>query len=132
MFYIFLSFLNQQIFWQMSSRKGFLVCMVPARGILIFQLIFLLIHRWDKNMAEIPYVLRSMPRIRIFTEEKAKVVAASWGDRITSIPCRASYFATKRVDEQADLHPILQLVLVQISLFFKSSWCKIASTSRNQ
>ena len=34
-------------------------------------------------------------------------------------------------EELADLHPIFQLVLVQISLFFISSWCKIASAARN-
>ena len=28
-----------------------------------------------------------------FTEEKAKVVAAVWGDKIVSILCHASYFA---------------------------------------
>ena len=28
-------------------------------------------------------------------EEKAKVVAAVWGDRIDSIHCRASYFASE-------------------------------------
>ena len=31
------------------------------------------------------------------------------------IPCRASYFPSGRVKEQADLHPILQFVLVQNS-----------------
>ena len=32
-------------------------------------------------------------RRRSHTEEKAKVVAAAWGDRIYWIPCRASYLA---------------------------------------
>ena len=32
-------------------------------------------------------------RRRMKTEEKAKVVASVWGERIYSIPCRASCFA---------------------------------------
>ena len=65
------------------------------------------------------------------------------GDIISSIPGHYSYFAQGRVEEQADLRPILQLVLVLISLFysiqlqnrlictlfFSSSWCKSAYSS---
>ena len=64
-------------------------------------------------------------RRRINTEEKAKVVAASWGDRIYSNPCLASYFALGRFEEYVEfillfkssgaIHPILQFVLVQNS-----------------
>ena len=38
-------------------------------------------------------------RRKFYTEEKAKVVAAAWGDRFYSIPCRASYFAPGRFEE---------------------------------
>ena len=38
-------------------------------------------------------------------------------DNISSIPCRASYFALGWVEEYADLHPILQLVLIPVILF---------------
>ena len=66
-------------------------------------------------------------RRRINTEEKAKVVAAVWGNKTVSIPCRASYFV------------LGWLVLVRFILFFisswckyfKSSWCKIADAARN-
>ena len=37
-------------------------------------------------------------RRRIYTEEKAKVVAAEFGDRIYKIPCHASYFAPGRFE----------------------------------
>ena len=43
----------------------------------------------------------------------------SLGDRIASIPCQASCYAPGRLEEQD-----------KIILFFKSSWCKIASTAR--
>ena len=35
-----------------------------------------------------------------------------------------SYFAPGQVEDYADLHTLLQLFLVPISLFFKPSWCK--------
>ena len=38
---------------------------------------------------------RNSRRIRIYTEENAKVVAASWGDRIASITCRAVAILTR-------------------------------------
>ena len=50
----------------------------------------------------------------IYTEEKAKVVAASWGIEVLQY-LAASYFAPGRVGEKGDLHPIFQLVLVQNS-----------------
>ena len=43
-------------------------------------------------------------RRRIYKEEKAKVVVAF---------CRTNYFAPGRVEEEADLHPSLQLALVK-------------------
>ena len=33
------------------------------------------------------------------TEAKAKVVASVWGDRIYSVPCWASYFASVDLEE---------------------------------
>ena len=60
--------------------------------------------------------LRAPPpshRRRIYTEEKAKVVA------------------TVRIDSFW-IRPILQIVLVQFFLFFKSSWCIIASGALNK
>ena len=36
---------------------------------------------------------------RIYKEDKTKVVAAVWGDRIYSIPCRALYFLPGRFEE---------------------------------
>ena len=67
-----------------------------------------------------------------FIQEKAKVVAASWGDRSYKISFhpypfrkrtiwRTRWFARGRVEESGG----------QISLFFKSSWCKIVSAARN-
>ena len=40
-------------------------------------------------------------------------------------------WTTLRETSWPHLHPIFQLVLVQISLFFISSWCKIDSAARN-
>ena len=68
-------------------------------------------------------------RRRIYTEEKEKVVAAVWAERIYQIPCRAIYFATWQFEEW--IYPFLHIILVQIILFFISSWCKAASTARN-
>ena len=39
---------------------------------------------------------------RIKTEEKAKVVAAAWEDRINSMSYYASYFAPERFEEKDD------------------------------
>ena len=66
------------------------------------------------------------------TEEKAKVVAAVWGDRIDLIPCRDSYFALCRmIGRKGWIHPIFHIAMVQFILFFKSTWWKIASAARN-
>ena len=43
------------------------------------------------------------------------------GNIISSILCSARYFAPGRFEEQANFHSILQLILVQISLFFVTS-----------
>ena len=43
-------------------------------------------------------------QVRIHTEEEAKVVAADWGERIYSIPWRASCFAPERYEEKEELH----------------------------
>ena len=54
-------------------------------------------------MAASPTAPAQQKKKDLYTEEKAKVVAASWGDRIASITCCTSYFAPGRVEEQADL-----------------------------
>ena len=61
------------------------------------------------------------PRM-IYTEGKAKVVAAAWGKEFIQIPCRASYLAP------GIIHPFLHNILVQFILFFISSWCKELTT----
>ena len=54
------------------------------------------------------------------------------GDRIYSFPCRASYFALGRIwRKDGWIHPFLLIILVQFIIFFKSSYCKIASAPRN-
>ena len=62
------------------------------------------------------------------TEEKAKVVAASWRTEFFNVVPLSLYctYALGRFEEQADFHPILQCVLVQSSLFFNISFYKIA------
>ena len=62
-------------------------------------------------------------RIRIYTEDKAKVVVASWRTELLHILAAPASFAPGRVEEYADLHPIIQLVLGQISLFFSHDRC---------
>ena len=80
-------------------------------------------------------------RSRIYTEEKANVVAAVWGTECIL------FFVTLAILHQDDLknrmnssfssyHPgavrrFLHIILVQLILFFKSSWCKIVSTPRD-
>ena len=59
--------------------------------------------------------------IRIYTEEKAKVVVASSGAEFLQF---LSALAILHQDEVKNFQPIFQLVLVHISLFFNSSWCK--------
>ena len=61
------------------------------------------------------------PRM-IYTEGKAKVVAAAWGKEFIQIPCRASYLAP------GIIHPFLHNILVQFILFFIPSWCKELTT----
>ena len=51
-------------------------------------------------------------RIRIYTEEKAKVVAAYWGTELLKF-LASLFFAPGRVEEQGANQSILQLVLVQ-------------------
>ena len=57
-------------------------------------------------------------RRRIYTEEKAKVVAASWRKLL-------QFLAMLAVFHQDELKN-----RVQINLFFNSSWCIIASAAR--
>ena len=68
--------------------------------------------------------LRCIER-RIYTEEKANVVAASWGTELIQLlaalailhqgELRNGLFAPGRVEEEYANQPILQLVLVQNS-----------------
>ena len=88
----------------------------------------------------IQYVEVSTHRGRIKTEEKGKGRRCCLGDWNDSIPCRASYFAQGWFEEGMNSshssyrpganHPILHIVLVQLILFFRSSWCKIASAAK--
>ena len=49
-------------------------------------------------------------------EDKAKVVAAVWGERIYSIPCRTSYFAQDDFEESDEFILFFQIILVQFIL----------------
>ena len=61
-------------------------------------------------------------KIRVYTEEKAKVVTAAWGTELIQIPAmidilhHAGWF-----EERGWIRPILHIVLVQFILFFISS-----------
>ena len=44
---------------------------------------------------------------------------------------RRRIYSIQKRRQRSSLHLVLQIVLVQISLFFKSSWFKIASAARN-
>ena len=61
-------------------------------------------------------------RRRIYTEKngKGRRCFLDWQNCLNS----CSYFAPGQVEDYADLHTLLQLFLVPISLFFKPSWCK--------
>ena len=48
-------------------------------------------------------------RRRMETEEKAKVVGAVWGDRIYSISCRASCFASVYLEEKDEFNLFFQI-----------------------
>ena len=52
-----------------------------------------------------PLVVSYSHRRRIYTEEKANVVAVSWGTELLQF-----FAAPGRVEELADLHPFIQLV----------------------
>ena len=66
-------------------------------------------------------------RIRIETEEKAKVAAACLVGRIDSIPCHASYFLPGWYEDLDELHQDDMKNRINSSL---SSWCKIAGMKR--
>ena len=85
--------------------------------------------------------LGSHLRRRIYTEEKAKVVAAVWGSELIQLLAAQailhqydlknrmnSYFSSFHPDA---IYPFLYIIRVQLILFFISSWCKIASAERN-
>ena len=63
----------------------------------------------------------ALHRRRIYTEEKAKVVAASWATELLQF-----------LAALAILHPDKLKNRLICTLFFNSSWCKIASAARNQ
>ena len=50
-------------------------------------------------------------------------------NRFHSLPRKLFY--TRKILRKGWINPILHVVSVQYILFFKSSWCKIASTARN-
>ena len=85
--------------------------------------------------------LGSHLRRQIYTEEKAKVVAAVWGTELIQLLAAQailhqydlknrmnSYFSSFHPDA---IYPFLYIIRVQLILFFISSWCKIASAERN-
>ena len=51
---------------------------------------------------------RNYHRRRIETEGKAKVIASVWGDRIFSIPCRASCFVSVNLKQTVELNRFFQ------------------------
>ena len=68
-------------------------------------------------------------------EEKAKVIIDVWGTEMIQLivaPGRlkkgmsSSYFSYR----SGAIHPILHIVLIQLILFFKSSWSKLANTAK--
>ena len=74
-------------------------------------------------------------------DKDRKVVAALWGTEFIKFLAALailhqeelkkemnSSYSSNRLDS---IHPILLIVLVQFILFFKLSWCKIASAARN-
>ena len=65
---------------------------------------------------------RQCHRRMIYTEEKAKVVDATWGKEMLRF---FAPFCTRTIWRIGWNHPNHQFVLVQIILVFKSSWCKI-------
>ena len=66
-----------------------------------------------------PVIESSRQRRKIYTEKKAKVVAVSWG--IEMLQCLTASAILQQDELKNRL--IFTLVLVQISLFFKSSLC---------
>ena len=77
-------------------------------------------HCWEVANLDLDH------RLRIYTKEKAKVVAP-----VYSIPCRAGYFALGRFEKKDGLHLDDMKIKDVFILFFKSSWYKIASAARN-
>ena len=66
----------------------------------------------------------------IDTEEKAKVVGAVWGRNLfNSLP--HLLFCVRKILKNRMNSPFLQITLVWFSLFFQSSYCKTASSTRN-
>ena len=80
-------------------------------------------------------------RRRVKTEEKAKIVAAIWGTEFIQFLAAVAVLHQDDLKKEMNsfyslflpgaIHPIIHIVLVQFILFFKSSWCKIASAARN-
>ena len=103
---------------------------------------------WKAQPISSPYhvcVVNSMysyRRRRIYTDEKAKVVTADWDTDLNRF--LAALVAILHQDDLknrmnssfSSYHPgtvrrFLHIILVQLILFFKSSWCKIVSTPRD-
>ena len=90
-----------------------------------FSLICGATHRPMKHI-QLTLILGSAAQKKDLYRRECKGRRCFLGDRIVSLPCRASYFAPGRLEE-FDFHPILHFVLSQFSLFVNSSWCKTAS-----
>ena len=65
------------------------------------------------------------------TEEKAKVVASVWGTEFIKFLAALAILYQDDLKKGKKIHPFLHIVMVQFILFFKLSWCKIASEARN-
>ena len=76
------------------------------------------------------HLFRAWYRRRIKTEEKVKAVAAEWGTELIQFLAALAIFCTRMISKICWVHPILHIVLVQLILLFKSSWCKIASAAK--
>ena len=85
--------------------------------------------RWQHNAAP-RHSIHLHQRKRIYTEEKANVVAAVWGTELIQ------FLALLAILHQDDLKnkmnaSFLHIIRVQFILFFISSWLKTASAAKN-
>ena len=75
--------------------------------------------------------LPSDHRRRIKTEERAKVVVAVWGAEFIEFFAALAILHLGNFTKKKIIEYFLYIILVQFILFFKLSYCKIASPARN-